>query len=161
MINCTDKNAPTLLVCIDTTNASAIALKYACLKAKKLGFKVAILSVIESSHKNLLFGSQTIGKEKRASLEKYLDKLINEITKDLGMTPVVSIREGDIATEIIKELKANPCCIMIVFGKSHSKSQSDSTVLPKMAQKIGRKIQVPITIVPEGLDENLFELLIK
>lgn len=149
---------PTILVCIDTTNASVVTLRYACLKAKKLGFAVQILSVMESSHKNLLFGSQIIGLEKRKSLEKYLQNLINEIQEDIKIMPVVSIREGDIATEILREIKSMPNCMMLVFGKSNN-SKSDNTVLPKIAQKIGVKIRIPIVIVPENLDEELCKLM--
>jgi len=153
------ENGPTILVCIDTTNASVVSLRYACLKAKRLGFTVQILSVLEPSHKNLLFGSHTIGKEKRTQLEKYLKKLIDEVYKETHYMPVVSIREGDIANEIIREVRANPSCVMVVLGKSHN-SKSDNTVLPKMAQKIGTKIHVPIMIVPENIDDNLFKLML-
>jgi len=150
---------PTILVCIDTTNASAVTLHYACLKAKRLGFSVQILSVLESSHKNLLFGSHIIGLEKRKNLEKYLQKLIDESTKGTEIVPVVSIREGDIATEIMREIKSTPNCMMLIFGKSQN-SQSDNTVLPRIAQKIGTKIRIPILIVPENLDENLLKLML-
>lgn len=153
------ENVPTILVCIDSTSASKTTLKYACLKAKKLGFRVEILSVIESSHKNLLFGSQRIGREKRSKIEHYINSLVADIANDLGIIPVISIKEGDIASEIVKTVKSNKCYIMVIFGKSQ-KSQSDNTVLPRMAQKIGTKINVPITIVPENLNEYLFELLV-
>ncbi len=147
---------PTIIVCIDTTNASAVTLHYACLQAKKLNCKVQILSVLESSHKNLLFGSQIIGQEKRKQLEKYLQKLIDDAHHETKVTPTVSIREGDIATEILREIKNTQNCAMLIFGKSHS-SLSDNTVLPKIAQKIGTKIRIPILIVPENLDENLLK----
>ena len=150
---------PTILVCIDTTNASIITLRYACLKARKLGFAVQILSVLESSHKNLLFGAHTIGKEKRQQLENRMQKMINDVYDEIRITPVVSIREGEIANEIIKEVKSIPNCVMLVFGKSRN-SKSDNTVLPKMAQKIGTKIHIPILIVPENLDERLFNLMV-
>lgn len=150
---------PTILVCIDTTNASAVTLRYACLKAKKLGFAIQILSVMESSHKNLLFGSHIIGQEKRKQLEKYLQKLIDDMQKEIEIMPVVSIREGDISTEILKEIKSMPSCMMLVFGKSHN-SKSDNTVLPRIAQKIGTKIRIPIVIVPENLDEELCKLMV-
>lgn len=153
------KNKPTILVCVDATTVSEITLKYACLKSRILGFQVQILSIIEPSHKNLIFGSQKIGIEKRNKIEKYINELVKKIATELEIIPTISIREGDIATEIVKEVKANPCCVMVVFGKSQ-KSQSDNTVLPKMAQKIGTKINVPITIVPENLNENLFRLLV-
>ncbi len=150
---------PTILVCIDTTNASVVTLRYACWKAKKLGFAVQILSVLENSHKNLLFGAHAIGKEKRQQVEKHMQKLIDEIYKETFVMPVVSIREGEIASEIIKEVKLIQSCVMIVFGKSRN-SKSDNTVLPKMAQKIGTKIHIPILIVPENLDNNLFGLMV-
>jgi len=149
---------PTILVCIDTSHASEVALRYACLKAKRLGFAVEILSVIESSHKNLLFGSQTIGREKRNQLEKYLKVLIESIYKETNLTPIVSISEGDVASEIIKEVKQNANFIMVILGKSHS-SASDNNVLPKMAQKIGTKIRIPIMIVPENMTPDLFKLM--
>lgn len=157
--NCQNKeNRPIILVCIDSTRASYIALKYACIKARILGFQVNILSVIESSHKNLIFGSQKIGAEKRHKIEKYIHKLTEEIAKEFEIIPVVSIREGDIANEIVNEVKSNQCYVMVIFGKSE-KSQSDNTVLPKMAEKIGVKLNVPIVIVPENLSDNLFKML--
>ncbi len=152
------QNIATILVCIDTTKASFTALKYACLTAKKLCFNVQILSVLEPSHKNLIFGAHQIAKEKRKIVENHLNKLINEINNEINFIPAISIKEGDISSEIANEIKANPSCVMVVFGKS-DKSQSDNNVLPKMAQKIGRKIKIPIVIVPENLDNNLFQLI--
>ena len=150
---------PTILVCIDTTNASAVTLRYACLKAKRSNFKVQILSVLETSHKNLLFGSRAIGQDKRKQLEKYLGKLIDDSFKETGIIPVVSIREGDIASEIVREIKSLSHCVMLIFGKSHN-SLSDNTVLPKIAKKIGTKIRIPIVIVPENLDGEFFKMLV-
>ncbi len=153
-----DKNSATIIVCIDTTNASEAALRYACYKAKSTGFSVQILAVLEASYKNLLFGARAIGNEKRQQLEKHLKKLIDKVCQETGVTPAVSIREGDIVTEITRELKFTPNCAMLIFGKSHN-SLSDNVVLPKIAGKIGNKINVPVTIVPENLsDEFLQEL---
>ncbi len=154
-----NSNAPTILVCIDTTNASVVTLRYACMQAKRLGFTVQILSVLESSHKNLLFGSQVIGQEKRRQLEKYLQKLIDTVSHEMHIIPAVSIREGEIATEIIREIKGTPSCAMLIFGKSQG-SLSDNTVLPKIAQKVGTKIRIPIMIIPENLDEALLKMAV-
>lgn len=151
-----EKNSPTIIVCIDTTNASETALRYACHKAKSTGFAVQILAVMEASHKNLLFGAKAIGNEKRQLLEKHLKKLINSICKETAITPTISVREGDIVTEITRELKFTSDCKMLIFGKSHN-SLSDNTVLPKIVQKIGKKIHVPITIVPENLSDEFLQ----
>lgn len=154
-----DENAATIIVCIDTTNASEAALRYACYKALATGFKVQILAVLEASHKNLLFGAKAMGNEKRMQLEKHLKKLIDAVCKETGITPSVSIREGDIVIEITRELKVTPDCRMLVFGKSHN-SLSDNVVLPKIANKIGSKINVPVTIVPENLSNEFLAQLV-
>ena len=154
-----DEKTPTIIVCIDTTNASETALRYACCKAKISGFLVQILAVMEASHKNLLFASRAIGNEKRQQLEAHLKKLIDTHCKEIGIIPSVSVREGDIVTEIIREIRSTPSCAMLVFGKSHN-SLSDNTVLPKIAQKIGNKINIPVTIIPENLSNEFLEKLV-
>lgn len=155
----TETFMPTIIVCIDTSNASELALRYACYKARASGFAVQILAVMEASHKNLLFAAKAIGNDKRQNLEKHLKKLIEKICSETGIMPTISIREGDIVTEIIREIKVTPDCAMLIFGKSHN-SLSDNTVLPKIAQKIGKKIHVPVTIVPEELSQNFLEKLV-
>ncbi len=154
-----ESELPVVITCIDTTNASETALRYACYKAKSHGLAVKVLAVMESSHKNLIFASRAIGNEKRQQLEAHLKKLIEANYKETGVTPEISIREGDIVVEIIREIKATNNCAMLVFGKSHN-SLSDNTVLPKMTQKIGNKINVPITIVPENLSKDFLQKLV-
>lgn len=149
----------TIIVCIDTTNASESALRYACYKAKIRGFAVQILAVMEASHKNLLFGAKAIGNEKRQQLEKHLKKLMDKVCEETGIMPIVSIREGDIFTEITREIKATPECNMIIFGKSQN-AQSDNTVLPKIVQRVGNKINVPVVIVPENLTNEFLVKLV-
>lgn len=153
------KDFPVIIVCTDTSAASEVALRYACYKAKILGFGVNIFAVIENSHKNLLFGARAIGNEKRLQVEKHLKKLVDLVHSETDIIPSISIREGEIASEIIREVKNNENCMMVVFGKSYN-SMSDNAVLPKIAQKIGSKIKVPITIVPENLTKEYLKKLI-
>jgi nucleotide-binding universal stress UspA family protein len=150
---------PTIIACIDITNASSAVLKYACYKAKKRSFGVQILAVMEASHRDLLFVSRTMAKQKRLVLEKQLNKLIADIYEETGVTPSVSIKEGDIVTELIKEIEATPSCTMLVFGKTQN-SFSDNTVLPKISKQIGTKIKVPVVIVPPNLSNEYFQELL-
>jgi nucleotide-binding universal stress UspA family protein len=150
---------PVIIACVDITNTSSRALKYACLKAKKMNFTVTILAVMEDSHKNLMFGSRAIAQDKRKQLERNLTKLTSEIHLSTGITPAISVREGEIMTEILKEIKDTPRCAMLVLGKSQN-TLSDNSLLPKVAQKIGNKIKVPVTIVPENLSDEFLEKLI-
>lgn len=146
----------TIIACLDTTSASDVTLRYACMQAKKLGFAVQILAVIESSYKGLLFASRTVGREKRSEVERKLKKSIDNIYKETGVMPSISIREGDITREIVNEIKSLPDCAMVVLGKSNN-SLSDNTVLPKLSSKIGSKIKVPVVIIPENLSVSIFK----
>lgn len=149
--------SPTIIVCIDTSSASVAVLRYACYKAKKLGFSVRALAVMESS--NLMFGAKTMAHEGRENLEKYLKEAVKKVHKETGLSPDISIREGDISTEIIKEIKSTSNCATLIFGKSHN-ALSDNVVLPKIIKTIGGKITVPVTIVPENLgDDYLLKLV--
>ncbi len=148
-------STPTIMVCLDINNASNVVLKYACYQAKKNGFGVQILSVIENSHKDLLFVSRAIAKEKRFSLEQHLNKLIDEAYQETGVIASISIKEGDIIAAIIDEIKTTPNCVMLIFGKSQD-SSSDNTILPKISKQIGSKINVPIVIVPQNLSNNIY-----
>lgn len=150
---------PVIIACVDITNTSSRALKYACLKAKKMNFAVTILAVMEDSHKNLMFGSRAIAQDKRKQLEKNLIKLTEEIYNSTGITPAISVREGEIMNEILKEIKDTPRCAMLVLGKSQN-ALSDNSLLPKVAKKIGNKIKVPVTIVPENLSDEFLEKLV-
>lgn len=150
---------PTILVCVDSSNACKTTLRYACYKAKKRGFAVQILSIMDGSYKNLLFASKAIGKEKRANLEKHLMSLIKEVNEEIGIMPSISIREGEIVKEITKEIKETPSCTMLILGKSQN-SLSDNTVLPNISRQIGNKLKVPVVIVPENIGEDYLHNLV-
>ncbi len=150
---------PTIIACVDIANASNRALRYACIKAKQMNFALTILSVMEVSHKNLMFGSRAIAQDKRQQLEKNIKIIIDKIFSEFGIMPVISLREGEIMSEIINEIKATPTAAMLVLGKSQN-ALSDNSLLPKVAQKIGNKIKVPVTIVPENLTDEFLEKLV-
>ncbi len=152
-------SAPIIIACVDITNTSRRALRYACLKAKKMNFILRILAVMEVSHKNLMFGSRVIAQDKRKEFEKDLKKLTDEINHNIGIMPEISVREGEIMTEIVREVKDTPRCAMLVLGKSQN-ALSDNSLLPKLVQKIGNKIKVPVAVVPENLSDEFLEKLV-
>ena len=160
MITTDIDNIPTIIVCVDATNVSECSLLYACHLAKKNRYNVKILSVVEQSHQNLIFGAKAIGNEKRKLVETKLAKLLKKSFDETKIMPFLSVREGEIVKEIKKELEITPNCPMVVFGKSDN-SRSDNVILPKVAQKLGsKKIKVPITIVPAHLPDSFYKNLI-
>ncbi len=152
--NLTAKSNPSvILVCVDINNTSNTALSYACMAAKNGGLAVQILSVIEASYKNLIFGAKALGTDKRKIAEQKIQKLIDMVFKETGIVPIISIREGDISTEIVREVRSTNNCAMLILSKSQN-ALSDNGVLPKVIKKISDKITIPVLIIPENLDEN-------
>jgi K+-sensing histidine kinase KdpD len=152
------KSNKVIIVCIDTNNPSANTLRYACHKAKLTGFQVRLLAITEASHKNLLFGSIAIARDQKQKIKKYLNQLTEVVFNETGILPEISLREGDIVKEIIQELKNINECVMIIFGKSKN-SMSDNTVLPNIVKKMGNKIKIPVTIVPENLSDEYLKMI--
>jgi len=145
----------TIIACIDSTIASENALRFATKMVKKNNAKLKILAVVEGSHRNLLFASGAISTQKHSQIQKHLKKLIDNICLKEGVEPDISIREGDIVTEITKEVKAVGDCQMIVFGKSQN-FQSDNNVLPKIVGKIGDKINATVMIIPQNISPEFW-----
>lgn len=156
MIEFENNSASSIVVYIDTFNPSEEALRYSCIKAVKNNLKLHILVVIDVAEKNLIFGAKVIENQKREKIENKIRDLIDKVCFEFKITPVISIREGNIAIEIIKELKLNNIA-MVVFGKSQN-SQSDEIVLPKIINTIGNKIKIPVIIIPENVDKIFLEL---
>jgi nucleotide-binding universal stress UspA family protein len=147
----------TIIACIDLTSASENALRFATRMVKKNNLKLKILAVIDGSHRNLLFGSGAMSSQKHSQIQKHLKKLIDNICLKEGVEPEISVREGDIVTEITKEVKSVGNCQMIVFGKSQN-FQSDNTVLPKIVGKIGDKINASVMIIPQNISPEFWNI---
>lgn len=141
-----------ILTCLDLTAASEDAIRYSCHLAKTNNWQLAIVAVVEASHKNLLFGASAIGSQKLHQIEKHVQKLVENICRPQGIEPQISLREGEILTEIIREINSHPNCKMLVLGKAKS-AQSDNTVLPRIIGKLGNKINVPTLIIPQSAYE--------
>jgi nucleotide-binding universal stress UspA family protein len=147
----------TIIACIDLTTASENALRFATRMVKKNNLKLKILAVIDGSHRNLLFGSGAMSSQKHSQIQKHLKKLIDNICLKEGVEPEISVREGDIVTEITKEVKSVGNCQMIIFGKSQN-FQSDNTVLPKIVGKIGDKINASVMIIPQNISPEFWNI---
>ena len=141
-------NLPLIIICVDTNNISTNAIKIACLEAQRQNCHLQILSVIEPSHRNFIFGSKIIGGEKRKQIEEQLKFISKSFFAETSIRPIISIREGDTLGEIIEELKSNPNCITLILSKSYN-TMSDNSLLPKLVGQIGNKIKVPVKIIPE------------
>ena len=149
-----NSNKPLIILCIDTNNLSKNIIKYALNQAKKMNCNLSILTIIESSNKNLIFGAKALYNQQRSQIEQELKKIVSEMNEE-EIIPIISIREGEVLKEIISEIQENANCKKLLLSKSKN-IKSDNSLLPKLINQIGDKIKIPVSIIPQSLSEDFF-----
>ncbi|MEM7047945.1 MAG: universal stress protein [Pseudomonadota bacterium] len=138
----------TLLVVIDDSAECRSALRYACQRALHSGGRVALLKVIDGSE--LLHQWQGIEQamleEMREKAEEELQQLAQTVAQQVGVLPVLHVREGKPAQEIINLIKQEPEIDVLVLGGCSS--ADNPLVNYVLSQGLG-ELHVPITIVPD------------
>jgi len=148
-----------LMVCVDRSEHSRVAVRYACKEADRLGFKVEMVHVINPSEYNTLFvGGDMLREEKRAEAEALLKEIIKS-TKDLSkVKPSYQIREGFLSDEVVKAIAEDDNVNMLILGKAPETSNKKDFIAQLSAELVS-KIMVPMLIVPGNLTDLQIEEL--
>lgn len=147
------------LVCVDDSDVSRIALRFACIKAKKRGFRVEMIHVIEPGDVQALnLVADKMYEEQLEAAEKFTKKLAQEAENQLGISPDIVIRNGGAGEEIIQQLKSDQEANMLVFGVSTNRSSS-AKLISWIAGQMGEDLMVPVMLVPGSLtDQQMVEV---
>lgn len=145
---------PHYLVCVNGEGYSEVALKFAGYLAHRNGGYVSILHVIETKD------FQTIGKVAEKMRREMLDAaevLLTHLSElcyeTVEITPSVLIREGLIEAEIIKVIEEDRSINMLLVGAA-PEATIRSKILPPLVSESGKRLQIPIMVVPGNLTEN-------
>ena len=107
------------LVVVDDSPELAVALRYACLRAKKTGGRVALLYVIEpSDFQHWMAVGELMQEEARQQAEQILQKFAAEAQKLANAMPVLYVREGQRRDELLKLIAEEPSISILVLGAS-------------------------------------------
>lgn len=153
------QNPTKFLVCIDRQEASRVALRFACMKAKKRGGIVDILHVMEPvDNQTLLSVTDAMKEEQHAEAEALITQLCNDAFYHFGIQPNGLIREGKIGEEILKTAKEDEGVNMIVLGVA-PKSSNRGKLIAWLSNQFGDRLIMPIMLVPGNLTtEQMQEL---
>lgn len=147
------------LVCVDDTDVSRMALRFAAIKASARGILIDLLHVIPPTD------VQTIGavadkmqQEQREETEALMTRLAEEAMEVAGVRPSIWIREGDPSEEILDLAISDPDINMLVLGVNPG-SKSGNRVINWVTSKAGDRLLVPVMLVPANLtDQQMKEL---
>lgn len=152
-------NPAKFLVCIDRHEASRVALRFACLKAKKRGGIVDIVHVMEPlGGQGLLSVTDAMKEQQKSEAESLLNQLCSDAFYNYGIKPTTLLREGKIGEEILKTAKEDEGVNMIVLGVA-AKSSSRGKLIAWLSTQMGDELIMPIMLVPGNLTDAQMEEL--
>lgn len=151
-----------LLVCVDNTQHSKVAVRFACSKARVQNFAVELLHVVDSSEYNSssLFGvSDKIRDEKRGEAEWLINEFAAEAQRYAAVTPSCIIREGVLSEEVVKVVKEDGNYNMLIIGKAPQQAKKND-MISMLVSELAGKIMIPMIIVPGNLDDKQIDELV-
>ena len=145
------------LVVVDDSAERRVALRYAALRAKKSGGRVALLRVIEPAGQIEWAGvGVMLAEERRDEAEKLLSALAAEVNEITGGLPILLIREGEPRDELLSLLEEDPRISILVLAAATGGS-GPGPLISALTGRYAAKLAVPMTIVPGALSESELE----
>ena len=147
------------LVVVDESEEMPVAMRYAALRARHTGGRVALLYVIEPSDlQHWMAVESLMREERREEAEQLLNKLSQEVLELSGSHPVVYIREGRRRDELLAMLDEEPSISILVLAAGTG-PDGPGPLITTLVGKMSGRMRVPITIVPGSLtDEQIAAL---
>ncbi|MEN0072806.1 MAG: universal stress protein [Paracraurococcus sp.] len=153
----TAKRDRVFLVVVDDSEEREVALRYACLRARNGGGRVALLRVLEAADMIEWAGVGVLmAEERREEAEKLLSGLGAQVQEITGGLPIVLIREGDPRDELLALLEEDPRISILVLASAATGS-GPGPLISALTGRYASRVRVPLTIVPGGLDDKELE----
>ncbi len=139
------------LVVVDETEEMRVALRFAALRARSTGGKVALLYVVEPSEfQHWMSVGDLMREEARSEAEQVLQRAAAEVSDLAGSLPVLYVREGDRRDQLLALLDEEPDISILVLGASTGKRGPGPLVSAMTGKFLGR-LHIPVTIVPDTM----------
>ncbi|MCX8132701.1 MAG: universal stress protein [Roseococcus sp.] len=142
------------LVVVDDTPERAVALRYASLRAARSGGRVALLRVVEPVEQAEWAGiGAMMRRERHEEAEALLAGLAAQVKEITGGLPILIIREGQPAEELLALLDEDPRISILVLATSTA-GRGPGPLITALTGKLAARLSVPMTIVPGGMSEQ-------
>ena len=152
-----EKRDRVFLVVVDDSPERAVALKYACLRARKGGGRVALLRVIEPVGLVEWAGvGVMMQEERRDEAEKLLSGLAAQVMEITGAMPILIIREGQARDALLGLVEEDPRISILVLA-SATGGGGPGPLITALTGRYASKLTVPMTIVPGAMDDRELE----
>lgn len=148
-----------MLVLVDDSAHSRVAVRFACKEAEGLKCKVELLHVLDASEFNTLFvAGEALREERMAEAEKLLKDMAKQIKDFSSIKPSFNIREGLLSEQVVKAIDEDGTVNMLILGKAPEEASKSDLITMLSAELVG-KILIPMMIVPGSLTDKQIEEL--
>jgi nucleotide-binding universal stress UspA family protein len=148
------------LVVVDTTEEHRKALRFASLRARNTGGRVALLYVIEPAEfQHWMAVEDLMREERRQEAEALLQNISSEVQELSGQTPVFFLREGKLHEELLQLIVEDKGVSILVLAAGTDK-KGPGPLVSQLAGKQAGTFPIPITIVPGNLSDAEIDALV-
>lgn len=156
----TPKEETIYLVCVNKEDYSITVLHFACQKVAEGKGKLLILHVLNPITP-YSFGiiEDRMHLERENETKETLKKFKEVVKQYKSINHEILIKEGIIEDEIIKTIEQKNNIDMLIVG-SEPETSTKSTVLSSLVSKIGKKLFIPVLIMPGNLSQERANKLI-
>jgi nucleotide-binding universal stress UspA family protein len=142
------------LVVVDETEELHAALVFACMRARHTGGRVALLRVIEPvEFQHWGSVARLMRSEAREEAEGLLQRLSEEAYTLSGKIPILHIREGDAAEEVLQLIDEDRSISILVLGADVGPN-GPGPLVSQFTSKLIAGLHVPMTIVPGNMSDD-------
>jgi nucleotide-binding universal stress UspA family protein len=142
------------LIILDDTPEMLNAMRYAAIRAAKTGGGVEMLAIVDPQEFQHFMGvAELMRAEAREKIEAHFQVFKDRMERREGVTPHLTIREGDKVDAIIKHIAADPEIGVLVLGAGMDKSGPGPVVTALTGRRLG-EVTIPITIVPGSMTKE-------
>ncbi len=147
------------LVVIDESEEMRVALRYAALRAKTTGGRVALFSVIEppEGHHWAAVG-ELIEEEQRQAAEAALQRFADEVKHLSGKVPVIYIRQGVPSDALLHLIDEEPTISILILAAGTGRA-GPGPLIAALTGKAYQRLAIPLTIVPGTLTDEEIDAL--
>ncbi|MBW7946593.1 MAG: universal stress protein [Sphingomonadaceae bacterium] len=148
---------PNYLVVVDDTDESALAMRYAAVRAKMTGGNIMLVHIVPKPEFLLSGGLQDmIAAEAQEAAEALLSRKADEVMTLSGQRPALVIREGKAVDEVGRILTENKVHALILGAAA--KGAPGPLVSHFSGERAGN-LPCVVVIVPGGLDPEAIDRL--
>ena len=154
-----DSSDRVFLVVVDETEEMKVALRFACLRARRTGGRVALLFVIEPAEfQHWMAVEDLMREEARSEGEQLLQRLAAQVNELVGSIPILYVREGKVRDELFNLLEEEPRISILVLG-ANTGSRGPGPLVSALTGKMIGKLRVPVTVVPGNLGDEEIDII--